>query len=173
LCAGGELSAIAVMTGAAVTKASRTKNVCSLRIVTRVLSCLVIAGLLASSSAEAKRRKHRGHSTSKHASAEYKQPQTPRTPNDKDECITLSQAFYEQGQSVYRRMKLSLSREFVRVASDLDQFCGEEEFDKARISINWMNACLQNLSKDSKTESCSRDNAYLCAIDAQSEGCRQ
>jgi hypothetical protein len=57
------------------------------------------------------------------------------------------------------------------VASDLDQFCGEEEFDKARISINWMNACLQNLSKDSKTESCSRDKTYLCAINAQSEGC--
>jgi hypothetical protein len=135
-----------------------------------VLSCLVIVGLLASSSAEAKRRKHRGHT--KQASAEYKQPQAPRTPNDKDECITLSQAFYEQGQSVYRRMKQSLSREFVRVATDLDRFCGEEEFDKARISINWMNACLQNLSKDSK-ESCFRDKAYLCAIDSQSDGCRE
>ena len=156
-----------------MTKASRSKRSRSLWALAPMLSCLVIVGLLAASPAEAKRRKHRGHSTAKHASAEYKQPQTPRTPNDKDECITLSQAFYEQGQSVYRRMKLSLSREFVRVASDLDQFCGEEEFDKARISINWMNACLQNLSKDWKTESCSRDKTYLCAINAQSEGCRE
>src|SRR2546423_10899099 len=123
----------------------------ALRLLTAVVSCLVVLSLLASSSAEAKRRwKHRGQSTAKHSSTEaHKQPQTPRTPNDKDECITLSQAFYEQGQAVSRRAKQTLPREFVRVASDLDRFCGEEEFEKARVSINWMNTCLQNLGKDS------------------------
>ena len=145
------------------------------RLLTALVSCLVVLSLFASSSAEAKRRwKHRGHSAAKHSSTEaHKQPQTPRTPNDKDECITLSQAFYEQGQAVSRRAKQTLPREFVRVASDLDRFCGEEEFDKARVSINWMNACLQNLGKDSKSESCSRDKTYLCAIDAQSDACRE
>jgi hypothetical protein len=136
-----------------------------------MLSSLVVLSLLASSSVEAKRRwKHRGHAKQ---TAVQKEPQTPRTPGDKDECITLSQAFYEQGQAVSRRAKQTLPREFVRVASDLDRFCGEEEFDKARVSINWMNACLQNLGKDSKSESCSRDKAYLCAIDAQSDACRE
>ena len=148
----------------------RLRGCCSRHALTALLSCLIILGLSATSPVDAKRRKHRGHS--KH-SAVQKEPQTPRTPNDKDECITLSQAFYEQGQAVSRRTKQSLPREFVRVASDLDQFCGEEEFEKARISINWMNACLQNLSKESKSESCSRDKTYLCAIDAQSDGCRE
>jgi hypothetical protein len=160
------------MTEASVTKASCATSFRSRGgALTTMLSCLVIFSLLASSSVEAKRRwKHRSHS--KHTTVQ-KEPQAPRTPNDKDECITLSQAFYEQGQAVSRRAKQSLPREFVRVASDLDQFCGEEEFEKARISINWMNACLQNLSKEPKSESCSRDKAYLCAIAAQSEGCRE
>src|SRR5262249_60664353 len=96
------------MTKATVTKASRRKSFCSRRTLTAVLSCLVIVGLLASSSAEAKRPKHRGHA--KHASAEDKQPQTPRTPNQKKQCITLSQANHEQGQSVYRRSEGKPSR---------------------------------------------------------------
>jgi hypothetical protein len=142
---------------------------------TAMLSCLVIVALCAASSADAKRRwKHRARGADKHTSAAaHKEPHTPRTPGDKDECITLSQAFYEQGQAVSRRSKQSLPREFVRVASDLDQFCGEEEFEKARISINWMNTCLQNLTKESKSEACARDKAYLCSIDAQSDSCRE
>jgi hypothetical protein len=159
------------MTETSVIKASCASTIRGRGALTAVLSSVVILCLLASSPLEAKRRwKHRGHS--KHTAVQ-KEPQVPRTPNDKDECITLSQAFYEQGQAVSRRTKQSLPREFVRVASDLDQFCGEEEFEKARISINWMNACLQILGKESKTESCSRDKAYLCAIDAQAEGCKE
>jgi hypothetical protein len=43
----------------------------------------------------------------------------------------------------------------------------KEEFEKARISIDWMNTCLQNLNY--KTEFCSRNGSYFCAVDPQSD----
>ncbi len=56
--------------------------------------------------------------------------------------------------------------------SNLDEFCGEEEFDKARITIDWMNTCLQNFTKDSKLGFCSRTQSYFCAIGPASEACQ-
>jgi hypothetical protein len=37
-------------------------------------------------------------------------------------------------------------REFARVASDLEEFCGEHDFAKARLSIEWMSTCLKKPS---------------------------
>jgi hypothetical protein len=94
---------------------------------------------------------------------------TPRTPVDKYDCIAQSQTFYERAQTVFRA-KQGIPQEFERVASNLDEFCGEEEFEKARISFDWMSACLQNYTKD-KLEVCSRDKSYFCALDPHSNGC--
>ena len=98
---------------------------------------------------------------------------TPRTPVDTNDCIAVSQAFYEQAETLSRRTKQVIPREFERVISKLDEFCGEEEFEKARISIDWMNTCLKNFTQDYKLEFCSRNKSYFCAIDPQSDGCLQ
>ncbi len=95
----------------------------------------------------------------------------PRTPTDKADCISVSQAYYERAQSLGVRNRHGIPKDFERVVSNLDQFCGEEEFDKARITIDWMDTCLKNFDKDSEG-SCSRSKSYFCAIDAASDACR-
>jgi hypothetical protein len=94
----------------------------------------------------------------------------PRTPVDTQDCIAQAQAFYRAGATA-KRATQSIPQEFERVISTLDKFCGEEEFDKARISLDWMHTCLQNFSKDSTAVYCSRTASYFCAIDAQSDAC--
>jgi hypothetical protein len=94
------------------------------------------------------------------------------TPVDKHDCIDVSQAFYRRAAKVAGRSKQGIPKEFERVAANLDVFCGEEEFDKARVSIDWMNTCLQNFTQDSKMGYCSRNKEYFCAIDPGSESCR-
>jgi hypothetical protein len=74
---------------------------------------------------------------------------------------------------VWKGTKQGIPNEFVRVISDLDQFCGEEEFEKARVTMDWMSTCLQNPSKDNQLGYCSRSQSYFCALDQQSEGCLQ
>jgi hypothetical protein len=95
-----------------------------------------------------------------------------RTPTDKADCISVSQAYYERAQSVGVRTRHGIPKEFERVVANLDRFCGEEEFDKARISIDWMDACLKNFDKDSELGFCARSKSYFCAIDSASEACR-
>ena len=51
--------------------------------------------------------------------------------------------------------------------------CGEEDFEKARISIDWMNTCLANFAADYKLGFCTRDKSYFCAINPRSDGCLQ
>ncbi len=95
-----------------------------------------------------------------------------RTPVDKHDCIATAQAFYVQAGTVSRRTKQAIPREFERVISKLDEFCGEEEFEKARVSIDWMSTCLQSLTRrDHKEGQCSTNGSYFCAIDPQSEAC--
>jgi hypothetical protein len=113
--------------------------------------------------------KHKSSVVAKHKS----DTPTVRTPVDKNDCVALSQAFYGQAKTVSRRAKQTIPREFTRVASNLDELCGEEDFEKARISIDWMNTCLQNFTKDYKLGFCSRNKSYFCAIDPQSDGCLQ
>jgi hypothetical protein len=95
----------------------------------------------------------------------------PRTPVDTQDCIAQAQTFYKRAGATAKRAKHGIPQEFEHVISKLDEFCGEEEFDKARISLDWMHICLQNLSKDSSRQYCSRTTSYFCAIDAQSEAC--
>ena len=95
----------------------------------------------------------------------------PRTPTDKQDCIAVAQAFYGRAGTLSRRMNRAIPDVFIRVVSKLDEFCGEEDFDKARVSIDWMNTCLQNLSSDPKTATCSSSEHNFCAVDPQSKAC--
>jgi hypothetical protein len=114
--------------------------------------------------------RHKGKKTDE-AKVEAVGPE-PRTPTDKAECISVSQAYYKRAQSVGGRGRHGVPKEFERVVSNLDQFCGEEEFDKARVSIDWMDNCLKNFDKDAELGFCSRSKSYFCAIDAASQACR-
>jgi hypothetical protein len=95
----------------------------------------------------------------------------PRTPIDKQDCIAAAQSFYGKAQTLAERIKQTVPKEFQQVVSKLDEFCGEEEFEKARTSIDWMSLCLQNFTNDNKVEFCSRNAGYFCAIDVQSDTC--
>lgn len=144
--------------------------------ITAAFSLLAALGLLCAASSPSIAAKHRKHRiAARHqSSSAVKEPPvaaTPRTPVDKADCISLSQALYKQAETASRRGKQSVPKEFKSVASNLDEFCGEEDFAKARISIDWMNTCLQNFSKDTP-EFCSRNKSYYCAIGAQSESCQ-
>ncbi|SRR6266511_735033 len=98
---------------------------------------------------------------------------TDRTPTNKDDCLAAAQALYGQAKTLSRRTKQIIPRDFARVVSNLDGSCGERDFEKARISIDWMNTCLKNFTKDYKLGFCSRNKSYFCAIDPQSDGCLQ
>ena len=98
---------------------------------------------------------------------------TDQTPVNKRDCIAVSEALYDEAERLSKRTKQIIPREFARVAANLDEFCGEEHFERARISINWMNTCLNNFTKDYKLGFCSRDKNYFCAVYPQSEACLQ
>jgi hypothetical protein len=133
---------------------------------TAALGLLAAAGvllMLAASPATAKRTKH--------VKEKMITAPTARTPTDKTDCIALSQAFYGHAKALARGTKQGIPREFIRVVTNLDEFCGEEDFEKARISIDWMDTCLNNFTKDYSFGFCSRNKSYFCAIDPQSDGC--
>jgi hypothetical protein len=94
-----------------------------------------------------------------------------RTPVDKHDCIAAAQAFYAKAQTLAGQTKQIVPQEFHRVVSKLDEFCGEEEFEQARIGINWMNLCLENFAGDKKAQFCSTNKSYFCAIDTQASAC--
>jgi hypothetical protein len=95
------------------------------------------------------------------------------TPTNKSDCLAVSQTLYRQAERLSKRTKQIIPREFARVATNLDEFCGEENFEKARISIDWMNTCLKNFTTDYQLGFCSRNKNYFCAVYPQSEGCLQ
>ena len=150
-----------------------------------VLCWLLVSGALCLSSTmpvEARSKPHKSSHVSKQTSHKSKKAQksapvekqaampTPHTPLDKGDCIASAQAFYRQATSLYKRK--GIPEEFERVTSKLDEFCGEEEFEKARVSIDWMSTCLKTYAED-RNHFCTRSTSYYCAIDPQSEGCRQ
>jgi hypothetical protein len=94
-------------------------------------------------------------------------------PTSKRDCIAVSQTLYGKAESLSKRKKQIVPREFARVAADHNEFCGEEDFEKAKISIGWMITCLKNFTKDYKLGFCSRNKNYFCAVYPQSEGCLQ
>ena len=98
---------------------------------------------------------------------------TDLTPRNRNECLAVAQALNEQAKKLSQQTKQGVPREFTRVASNLDHSCGAEDFNKAWISIEWMNGCINNLTKDADLGFCSRNEGYSCAINARSDGCVQ
>jgi len=155
-----------------------------MRRMTVVLCVLALSGasyLSAASPVEARSSKHRSWKKSakkekkekKERKEAVKEAPPPRTPVDKQDCISLSQTYYGRAKATWKRTKDGIPREFIRVISNLDQFCGEEEFEKARVTIDWMSVCLQNSGKDSREGYCSRTRSYFCTLELESEGCLQ
>ena len=98
---------------------------------------------------------------------------TDLTPRDKNECLAVAQTLNEQAKRLSQQAKRGIPREFTRVASDLDQSCGAEDFKKAWISIDWMNGCLENFTKDVELGFCSKNEGYSCALSPRSDACPQ
>ena len=98
---------------------------------------------------------------------------TDLTPRNKNECLAVAQTLNDQAKKLSQQTKRGVPREFTRVASDLNQSCGAEDFDKAWISIEWMNGCLNNFTKDVELGFCSRNEGYSCALSPQSDACPQ
>ena len=146
--------------------------------------CFVAAlGSLCVFATSADAAKHRSSSAAKHRAAKQR-PVTPaakpaptvatdQTPTNKNDCLTVSQILFGRAEALSKRAKQAIPREFTRVVSNLDESCGEEDFEKARISIDWMNTCLANFAADYKLGFCTRDKSYFCAINPRSDGCLQ
>jgi hypothetical protein len=126
------------------------------------LAALGLSCVFATSAVAAKHAKH-STATAKHKSVPpAKQTSvisTDRTPTNKNDCIAVAEALYGRAETLSKRTKQAIPREFARVASNLDESCGEGDFNKAWISI--------------ELGFCSRNKGYFCAIDAKSEGCLQ
>jgi hypothetical protein len=96
---------------------------------------------------------------------------TDLTPRNKNNCLAVAQTLDEQAKRLSQQTKRGIPREFTRVASDLNRSCGIEEFDRAWISIEWMNGCLNNFTKDVELGFCSRNEGYSCALSPNSDAC--
>jgi hypothetical protein len=73
--------------------------------------------------------------------------------------------------AVSKHTKQIVPREFARVTADLDDDREGVDFEKARISIDWMNTCLENFTKNYNLGFCSRNKSSFSAIDPQSDVC--
>jgi hypothetical protein len=98
---------------------------------------------------------------------------TDLTPRDKNECLAMAQALNEQARKLSQPTRQGVPREFARVATDLHQSCGKRDFNKAWISIEWMNGCLNNFNKDAELGFCARNEGYSCALSPRSDACPQ
>jgi len=98
---------------------------------------------------------------------------TDLTPRDTNDCLAVARTLNEQVKKLARQTRRGIPPEFTRVASDLNQSCGAQEFKKAWISIDWMNGCLDNFTKDAELGFCSRNEGYACVLDPRSDTCAQ
>jgi hypothetical protein len=93
-------------------------------------------------------------------------------PTDTASCLRINEELYNQAKALHKRTKLIIPREFARVNAALDDYCEAMEFEKARISIAWMETCIKNWRKPYSQGFCMRTKAYFCAIDPASDACK-
>jgi hypothetical protein len=93
-------------------------------------------------------------------------------PNDSAACLRVSAGLYQQAERLQRQTRVQISREFTRVAANLDDYCNQKDFERARISIDWMETCIKNFTKPYRLGYCSRGKAYFCVIDPNSDACK-
>jgi hypothetical protein len=135
-----------------------------------ILAALCSLGVLTNSTVVAKPAKDRSTVVPTPKQGPVRTDLTPRNKND---CLAVAQTLNEQAKKISQQTKQGIPREFTRVASNLSRSCGEEDFDKAWISIEWMNGCLNNFTRDSELGFCSRNEGYSCAIGPRSDACPQ
>jgi hypothetical protein len=111
-----------------------------------------------------------GLSTSYHShAAEQSGTQLPK---DKSECLKLSDGLYAQAERAAKQTHSIVPREFARVASNLDDFCQQGNFEKAAVSAKWMETCIKNFRKPYSAGFCTRNKTYFCSTFPESAGCR-
>jgi hypothetical protein len=93
-------------------------------------------------------------------------------PKDQSECLERSRALEAEAERRHKATKLQIPREFARVSSNLDDFCNDNDFVKAAVSIAWMETCLSHFAKPYELGFCTRNRAYFCATFPESDGCR-
>ena len=125
------------------------------------LAALISLCVLANSSVAAKPAKNR---STVFPPAKQAPVRTDLTPRNKNDCLAVAQTLNEQVKRLAQQTKRGIPSEFTRVASDLNRSCGAEDFDKAWISIDWMNGCLDNFTKDAELGFCSTNEGYACAL---------
>ena len=86
---------------------------------------------------------------------------TDLTPRDKNECLAVAQTLNEQVKRLSQQTKRGIPREFTRVHRTLISHAVRRISKKAWISIDWMNGCLENFTKDVELGSCSKNGATL------------
>jgi hypothetical protein len=93
-------------------------------------------------------------------------------PQDQNDCLRVSKDLYGQAVRVSKKTGIQILREFARVASNLDEFCDEGDFVKARVIIKWMETCIKNFHKKYTLGFCTRSREYFCATFPESDGCK-
>jgi hypothetical protein len=131
------------------------------------LAACCVACVLAIPSAAAPRTK------SKTAASTAGQSSVPtdRVPANKNQCAAIARTLNDRVKTLARTTRRAIPQEFTQVASDLRQSCNAENFAKARISIEWMNGCLEHFTKNAELGFCSKNEGYFCAVYPESENC--
>jgi hypothetical protein len=134
------------------------------------LLCLTVFSLcvIASASSEAQRTKNK---TIVPRAKQASSVRTDLTPRNKNDCVAISNALNAKVKTLSTTTRQVVPGEFTRVTSDLRQSCNRGDFDKAWISIEWMNGCLDNFTKDPDLGFCSRNEGYSCAVNPNTEDC--
>jgi hypothetical protein len=96
---------------------------------------------------------------------------TDLTPRNKNDCLAVAQTLNERAKKLSRQTKRAVPPEFTSVGSDLGRSCGQGDYNKAWISMEWMNGCLDNFTKDAELGFCSRNEGYACALGSRSDSC--
>ena len=96
---------------------------------------------------------------------------TDRAPTNQSNCVAIARTLNDRVKTLARTTRRVVPQEWTPVASDLARSCDEGNSDKAWISIEWMNGCLDNFTKNPELGFCSKKEGYLCAINPNSENC--
>jgi hypothetical protein len=101
------------------------------------------------------------------------QPVVSVVPTNPAACSKLNEQLYAWAEAKEKtNRKLIIPREFARVSADLDEFCGDQEFAKAQIALDWLNTCIKNYTKSYKLGFCQRNQKYFCGVLPESDACK-
>ena len=93
-------------------------------------------------------------------------------PSDTAACLRTNAALTKQAEGLQKRTRIQIPREFARVSANLEEYCQEKEFDKAHVSIEWMEICIKGYRRPYSEGRCTRSRVYFCAIDPKSDACK-